>query len=52
MERYGGPHTSITIILHGGLLLYNIMDLYEGPPTALIIFLHGGLYLHFILVRN
>jgi hypothetical protein len=43
MDRYEGPHTSLTIALHRGLYLAIIMDRYERPLTALNIALHGGL---------
>jgi hypothetical protein len=45
MDLYEGPHTTITIALHGGLYLEIIVDLYEGPNTSLTIVMHGGLYL-------
>jgi hypothetical protein len=37
MERYGGPQTSHTTALLGGLYLDIIMDRYGGTQTALII---------------
>jgi hypothetical protein len=37
MDRHEGPHTALTIALHGGLYLAIIMDSYEGPRTALTI---------------
>jgi hypothetical protein len=44
MDQYEGPHTALTVALHGGLLLAIIMDRYEGPQTDVTIALHGGLY--------
>jgi hypothetical protein len=41
MDRYRGAHTALTIALHGGLYLANIMDRYGGAHTALTIALHG-----------
>jgi hypothetical protein len=40
MDRYGWPHTALTIALHGGLYLAIIKDRYGGPHTALTIALH------------
>jgi hypothetical protein len=48
MDRYRGPHTALTIALHGGLYLAIILDSYRGPHTALTTALHGGLYLAII----
>jgi hypothetical protein len=38
MHFYGGPQTSITTALPGGLPLAIIMDRYLGPQTALTIY--------------
>jgi hypothetical protein len=43
MDRYGGPHSALTIALNGGLYLAIITDRYRGPHTALTIALHGGM---------
>jgi hypothetical protein len=37
MNRHEGPHTALTIALHGRLYLAIIMNRHEGPHTALII---------------
>jgi hypothetical protein len=37
MDRYGGPHTALTIALLGGLYLAIIMDRYGGTKNALTI---------------
>jgi hypothetical protein len=42
MDRYGGPHTALTIDLLGGLYLSIIIDRYGGHQTALTIALLGG----------
>jgi hypothetical protein len=31
MDRYEGPQTALTIVLHGDLYLAITMDRYEGP---------------------
>jgi hypothetical protein len=36
MDRYGGPHTALTIALLGRLYLAIIIDRYGGTQTALI----------------
>jgi hypothetical protein len=51
MDRNGGPHTALTIALHGGIYLSIIMDRYGGPQTSLTIALHGDLYLAIIINR-
>jgi hypothetical protein len=51
MDRYGGPHTDITIALYGALYISNIMDRYGGPNTALTLALHGDLFLPIIIDR-
>jgi hypothetical protein len=45
MDRYGGPQTSLTIALLGGLYLAIIADRSVGPQTAITIALRGSLYL-------
>jgi hypothetical protein len=49
MKRYGAPHTSLPIALHGGLYIAIIMDPYGGPHTALTIALHVRLNLAIIV---
>jgi hypothetical protein len=49
-DRFGAPHTVLTIALHGGLYLAIIMHRHERPPyspTALL----GGLYISIIMDR-
>jgi hypothetical protein len=43
MDRYGMPHTALTIALYGGLLLAITIGRYGVPLTALNIALHEGL---------
>jgi hypothetical protein len=43
MDRYVGPHTALTIALHGDLYLAIKMTRYGGSHTALNIALHIGL---------
>jgi hypothetical protein len=45
MDRYGDHNTALTVYLHAGLYLANLMDPYVGPHTALTIALHAVLYL-------
>jgi hypothetical protein len=40
MDRYEGPHTALTIALHGGLYLAIIIDRYRRPHTSLTLALH------------
>jgi hypothetical protein len=49
MECDDGPHTAVTIALHGGVYLAIMMDRYERPHTSLTIALHRGLYLAIIM---
>jgi hypothetical protein len=51
MYSYIGAVTGLTIVLHRGLYLANIMDRYGGPDTALNIALHLGFYLDIIMYR-
>jgi hypothetical protein len=44
MDRYGKPHTGLTIALQQGLYLAIIIYGFEGQHTALIVALHRGLY--------
>jgi hypothetical protein len=43
MDRYRGPHTALTIALHGGHYLPIVMHRYGMPHTAIVIALYGGL---------
>jgi hypothetical protein len=45
MDRYGGPHTLLSMALHGRLYSPNKLDRYEVPHTAL----NGGLYFSIIM---
>jgi hypothetical protein len=36
MDRYGGPQTDLTIALHVGLYLANIIEIIEGPTLPLL----------------
>jgi isoprenylcysteine carboxyl methyltransferase (ICMT) family protein YpbQ len=51
MDRYGEPHTALTIALHRGLYVAILMDHYEKKHSALTIFLHRVLYLAIIMER-
>jgi hypothetical protein len=51
MNRYGGPHDSLTLALLGGLHLAITMDRYGGPQTARTIALLKGLFLAIIMDR-
>jgi hypothetical protein len=43
MDRYGGPHSALTIALHRGIYLAIIMDRNGVPQSALTIALQRGL---------
>jgi hypothetical protein len=51
MDRYEGPHTAISIVLHRGLYLADKMDRYGGPLSSLTMVMLRGLYLAIIIYR-
>jgi hypothetical protein len=52
MNCYGGPHTALTIGLHGVLQIQIIMVRFLGLHTPLTIGLRVGLYLAIIMDRR
>jgi hypothetical protein len=49
MDRYGGPHTALTIAFNGDIYSAIIMDRRGVPFSALNIALHGDLYIAIIM---
>jgi hypothetical protein len=49
---YGGPNSSLTIVLPGGLYLAIIMHRYGEPQTAFAIVMPAGLYLAIRMYRS
>jgi hypothetical protein len=49
MDRYGGPQTTLTIALLGGLYISILMDRYRAPNTAINKASQGGLFVDIIM---
>jgi hypothetical protein len=51
MDRYGGPHTALSIALLGFLYLAILLYRFGGPRSPITIALLGVLYLAIIMDR-